>query len=938
MRLVFRKRLLASTLLLGVAAPAWAQTNPASAAAQDPAAPADDTIVVTGSRLGGLQLEQASPISVVSAKEVALSGQVNVENIINDLPQLVPSVTSASNNPGGGVATADLRGLGSTRTLVLVDGRRYVAYDSTQVVDLNTIPAGLIDRIDIVTGGRSAVYGSDAVAGVVNFVMKRDFSGVRANANYRINQAGDGGTLNSNILLGGNFADGRGNATIYFDSTKRDSILQGSRDYSRQALVDDGNGGLIAGGSGSIEGTRFAIGGVNRKFESDGSYTPYKAATDAYNYAPSNYLQVPQKRFLMSAQTHYEVSSAFNVYAEGQLINNRVKNQLAPTPFTGSVQLDADSSFLSASSRALLGRLDTDGDGYVTSSIYRRLTEVGPRVSSNDNTAYRAVLGANGDLGSGWNYDGYYSYSKTRSVETQTGNVSRSRVLQALKTKYDASGNLVCSDPSNGCVPLNIFGAGNISAAAAAFIAIPTQNTSTISEQVASASISNKNLFDLGAGPAGIVFGTEYRKEQGSYNPDYALSSGDVVGFNAGQGLGGGYDVKEAYTEVSVPLLADKPLVHRLEVNAAYRYSYYSTAAKSVNTYSGGAVWSPIRDFSFRGQYSRAVRVPTVNDLYSGSSQDFPTATDPCTTAVAVTNANLKASCVASGVPAALLGTAYNGGSTQIQTVNGGNPNLREETSDTYTAGIVLQPRFLHGFSFTADYYKISIDNYISTAGTTNLIRACYGDATNNFTPYNTSYCSSLPRDANSYAITDATNTLQNTGGVKTRGVDFEARYATDLDFGAFGSNTSRLDLRFSGTRLIAFKYNPVAAIPDLTTNCAGKFGVTCGNPYSKWRLSMRTTYATGPVTVSVLYRHLSAVNDDDSTTTYTVERIKAYNYVDLTAAFEVKPGFTWSVGVNNLFDKQPPILGSNQEQANTYPSTYDPYGRAFFVATSVKF
>ncbi len=935
MRLVIRNRLLASTLLFGIAAPAWAQTDPAP----DTATPAqDDAIVVTGSRLGGLQLEQASPIAIVSAKEIALSGQVNVENIIKDLPQLVPSVTGASNNPGGGVATADLRGLGSTRTLVLVNGRRYVAYDADQIVDLNTIPAGLIERVDIVTGGRSAVYGSDAIAGVVNFVMKRDFSGVQANANYRINEQGDGGTFNSNILLGGNFADGRGNATLYFDYTKRDGITQGSRDYSRQALVDDGEGGLIAGGSGSIEGTRFAIGGVNRKFETDGSYTPYNSATDAYNYAPANYLQVPQKRFLMSAQTNYEVSKAFNVYAEGQLINNRVKNQLAATPFTGSVQLDADSSFLSAGSRALLGGLDNDRDGYVTSTIYRRLTEVGPRVSSTDNTAYRALLGANGDIGGGWNYDAYYSYAKTRTVEKQTGNVSRSRVLQALKTTYDAGGNLVCSDTSNGCVPLNIFGAGNISDAAAAFISIPTQNTSTISEQVASASISNKNLFDLGAGPAGIVFGTEYRKEQGSYNPDFALSSGDVVGFNGGEGLGGGYDVKEAYTEVAVPLLADMPFVHRLEVNGAYRYSYYSTAAKSVNTYSGGAVWSPIRDVSLRGQYARAVRAPTVSNLYSGASQDFPTATDPCTSAVAVTNANLNASCLAAGVPAALLGTAYDGGSTQIQTINGGNPNLREETSDTYTAGIVLQPSFLHGFSFTADYYKISIDNYISTAGTANLIRACFGDATNNYTPYDASYCSSLPRDANSYAITDAANTLQNTGGVKTRGVDFEARYRTALGFGAFGSDTSNLDLRFSGTRLIAFDYNPVAAIPDLTLNCAGKFGVTCGNPYSKWRLSTRATYATGPVTVSVLYRHLSAVKDDDSTTTYAVETIKAYDYIDLTAAFEVKPGFTWSVGVNNLFDKQPPILGDNQEQANTYPSTYDPYGRAFFMATSIRF
>ncbi|MBP2512303.1 TonB-dependent receptor [Sphingomonas sp. PvP018] len=941
MRLDFRKRLLASTLLLGLSAPAVAQTvDPAATqAVPDDAAPADgETIVVTGSRLGGLQLQQASPIAVVSAQDFALSGQPNVENVLKDLPQLVPSTTGASNNPGGGVATADLRGLGSTRTLVLVDNRRYVAYDSNQVVDLNTIPAGLIERVDIVSGGRSAVYGSDAISGVINFVMKKDFSGAEIYANYRINEAGDGGTFNGNLLLGGNFEDGRGNATVYFDYTKRNGILQSARDYSRQAQVDDGEGGLIAGGSGSIEGTRFAIGGVNRKFEPDGSFSAYSAATDAYNYAPSNYLQVPQERFLMSAQTHYDVSDALTVYAEGQFINNRVKNQLAPTPFTGSVSLDADSSFLSAGSRTLLQGLDTDGDGFVTSTIYRRLSEVGNRVSSLDNTAYRTVLGAKGDIGGGWNYDAYYSYSRTKSIESQTGNVSRSRVLQALRTTYDTGGNLVCSDTSNGCVPLNIFGAGNISDAAAAFITIPVQNSSTISEQVASASISNRELFDLGAGPVGIVFGTEYRREQGSYNPDFSLSSGDVVGFNAGEGLGGGYNVKEVYTEVAVPLLADLPFVKKLEVNGAYRYSYYSTAAKSVNTYSGGAVWSLIDDIALRGQYSRAVRAPTVSDLFSGASQDFPAATDPCTTAVALTNTNLNASCLSNGVAASVIGTAYDGGSTQIQTVNGGNPALREETSDTYTAGIVLQPRFLPGFSFTADYYKIKIANYISTVGTTNLIRACYGDADNGYTPYDASYCGSLPRDANSFAITDAANTLANTGGVTTRGVDFEARYGLPLGFGAFGSDTSRLDLRFSGTRLIAFDYNPLAAIPDLTIDCAGKFGQTCGNPYAKWRLSTRATYSTGPMTVSVLYRHLSAVKDDDSATTYAVERIKAYDYFDLTAAFRIKDGFTWSVGVNNLFDKQPPILGDNQQQANTYPSTYDPYGRAFFVSTNVKF
>ncbi|WP_426258487.1 TonB-dependent receptor [Sphingomonas sp. DC1600-2] len=935
MRITLIAKLLSTTL--AVVTPAFAQaqsTSSETAANTDQAIAADAPvdIVVTGSRIARPELQQASPISVISSQEIALSGQINVENILKDLPQFVPSTTAASNNPGGGVTTADLRGLGATRTLVLVNGRRYISYDASQIVDLNTIPTGLIERVDLVTGGRSAVYGSDAVSGVVNFLLKQNFSGVQANANYRITGQGDGGTADVNLLLGHNFDGGRGNVTLYVDYTKRNPILQSDRGYSNQAMVDDGAGGLSAGGSGSIPGTRFAIGGVSRKFNTDGSYSTYSSKTDAYNYAPYNYLQVPQERFLTSGQAHYDVSDHLTLYAEGQYIHNKVKNQLAPTPFTGSVQIDNDSSFLSSSSQALLKAADTDGDGYTTATIYRRMTEVGDRISSDDNTAYRGVFGAKGEITGNWKYDAYFSYSHTRQVETQTGNVSRKRVLQALKTTYDSSGNLVCSDTSNGCVPLNIYGAGNISSAAAAFISIDTRNVSEITEKVASAAITNDNLFDLGAGPAGIAIGTEYRDEYGSYNPDAALSSGDVVGFNGSQGLSGGYNVKELYGEIEVPLLADKPFIHSLVANGAYRYSYYSTAAKSVSTFSGGLVWSPIRDISLRGQFSRAVRAPTVANLYSGTSQDFPTATDPCTLKAAIENANLKASCLATGVGASALGTDFNNGS-QIDSVTGGNSNLREETANTYTVGAVLQPRFLKRFSLTVDYYRINIANYISTPGTANIITACYGNAGNGYVAYNSSYCSLLPRDANSYAITGAVNLLANTGGAKTRGIDFEARYSVPLKIGA---ENSSLSFRLSGTRLLAFDINPVASLPDLNVSCAGKFGVNCGDPYAKWRLSARTTLTSGPVTFSLLYRYLSPVDDDSGS--YSVDHIKAYHYVDTTLSFDVMKKFTWTLGVNNLFDRQPPILGSNQQQANTYPSTYDPYGRAFFTGVSLKF
>ncbi|KQM19295.1 TonB-dependent receptor [Novosphingobium sp. Leaf2] len=925
-----KRLLLASTLLMGL---------PATAHAQDTTPPADDTasdaqaIVVTGSRLRNANLEQSAPIMAVSAQELQLSGQVNIENVLKELPQVLPGSTSASNNPGDGTSTADLRGLGAVRTLVLVNGHRYVPYDTNQIVDLNTIPTALIERVDTVTGGKSAVYGSDAVTGVINFVTKQDFDGVQANANYRLTNSGDGATYDGGLLVGKNFADGRGNITLYGEYTDRKAIKQSARSYTAVTQTDDGAGGLTAGGSGTIPAGSVTLAGSKYKFGTDGSYTPYTSA-DAYNYASENYLQVPQKRQLLFGQAHFDVSEHLTLYAEGQYVRNKTINQLAPTPLTGTYLLDDNSSFLSPSSQALLSSYDTNGDGYTSAAVNRRLTEVGDRMSDIDSKAYRALVGARGVISGDWNYDIYGSYARTRRVETQYGNVSASRVQQALLTTRDSSGNLVCTDASNGCVPLDIFGAGNISQAAADFISLTAVNRSTITEKVASGAITNNNLFDLGAGPAGLAFGAEYRSEKGSFDPDAALASGDVIGFNASQPTTGGYNVKELFAEVDVPLLADKPFIEKLSFNGAARYSYYSTAAKSVGTFSAGLLYAPIKDISLRGQFSRAVRAPTVNDLYSGNLQNFETASDPCATSAATANTSLFNSCVANGVPAANVGNLSS--ETQINSSNGGNKNLREETANTYTFGAVLQPQAIPGLSLTVDYYHIKIDNYITAAGTNNIISACYGTATNGWTPYDTSYCSLLPRDSNSYLINGAVDNLSNSGGVKTAGIDFDAQYTVALGFGV--NKSSKLNLRVSGTRLLSWQFKPISSIPDLVVDCDGKFGLLCTNVYAKWRLNSRVTWATEGTTLSLAWRHLSSVKDDDPSTDYSVEKIKAYDYFDATASFDVGGRFTWNIGMNNMFNRKPPILGDNQEQANTYPSTYDVYGRTFFTGIVVNF
>lgn len=976
-------------------------STPAFAQAAD-AVVTDDVIVVTGSRISRPDLENASPVSVTSKEELDIAGTVNVEEILTDLPQVVPTLTSASNNPGDGAATVDLRGLGASRTLVLVNGRRYVSYDDAQIVDLNTIPAGLIERVDVVTGGRSAVYGSDAVAGVVNFVLRDDFQGAEFNSQYRLTEDGDGKTFSVDGLIGGNFEDGRGNATLYASYLKRDPIFQGDREYSRQALIDDGEGGVFFGGSASIlesrlvpsglGGRQFDAGGnlvaddgdpnaagTNVRFLDNGDFVAYNATTDQYNYAPVNYLQTPQERYLINATAHYEISPAFEPFMELTYINSQVNTQLAPTPVSsgqfpatanspaGTIAIATDNPFLSAETQARFAALDaselqivrdaddnpvvgpdgetlyeaapTAGDGFITGSLGRRFAEGGARFQQDQRDAFRILAGTRGDIGSGFSYDAYYSYARNKDLQAQAGNVQISRFVQALDAVQTPTG-IECRDTSNGCVPVNIFGAGNTSAAAADFVTVPTTNRYSISEQVASVTLSNGDLGDIGGGPIGVAVGAEYRKLSGSYTPDPVLSAGDVVGFNAGQPTSGSYDVKELFAEVAVPVLAGLPFVDSLELNGAVRYSDYNNAVGGVWAYAGGAQYTPVVGMTFRGQYQRAVRAPTIRQLFQGGSVGFPSATDPCEQPIAATNENLRQSCLAQGVPGSLIGDDFAGGNSQIQSQFGGNENLTEEKSDTYTAGVIIAPVALNGLSLTADYYNITIDNFISTdgPGTANILAACYGDANSDFVPYDASVCSLAPRNPASFGLENVASINANLGALKTEGVDVELRYGLGLPFLPVNGDEAFLSIRATGTYLINYDLTPIASAPGLVNDCEGTFGNICGGPYAKFRSSVRTTLTTGPVTTSVLWRHIGSSTDDDDGALYFRERFSAENYFDLAFAFSPAEEYTFRLGVDNVFDNQPQIGGSNMEQANTFPSTYDPFGRRYYASVSLGF
>jgi len=959
-----------------VATPAAAQADGDAGEAET----AGDTIVVTGSRIAQRKFDTASPVAVVGSEEFKLSGAVNVEQVINTLPQVVPGATAFSNNPGNGVATLDLRGLGNQRTLVLVNGRRYIFFDATQTVDLNNVPQFLIEGVDVVTGGASAVYGSDAVAGVVNFRLRNDLQGLELGTQYAITGRGDGARWSVNAALGSDILDGKGHITLYGDYFNRKAISQAARGFSRQVMVENSTDtGLIPGGSATVPGGRYAIAGsvvvpaggglgsvtldrgVGNFATANGAiYTapgvsrPYVDPSDAYNFAQDNFLQIPQERWLLGAYGNYEVSSAINPYFEITFANNRVQNELAPTPVTGVFAVATNNPFLSDADRAALVQTDLNeaaidaaraarglapqfGDpGFVNVSVSRRVNDITARNALFERNAWRAVVGTKGDLGSALRYDAYYLYSRTRNSVTQTGNISRSAFAKALRENR-----------------LNIFGPGTISDALAEEITITAQNSELSQLQVASASLSG-DLFEFGLGgdPVAFAVGAEWRSVASEFIPDTALSSGDVIGFNAGQPTKGGYSVKELFGELLVPVVADKPFAHDITLRGAARYADYSLqGVGGVFTWAAGAEWAPIYDIRFRGQYQKAIRAPNVGELYGGQAQGFPSATDPCSgrsSAASRTDA-VRDLCIATGVPSSLVFQNSIQPNSQVESVSGGNPLLQQEDSETYTAGVVVRPSFLPGLSITADYFDIRVKNYIAQlgGGTQGVLNLCYYTVQDIDSPY----CQAIRRDPQTGQIGGqflVTALNANISELRTAGVDLQVDYGMRVGKGLFGSD-ARLNFSFLGTWTRKADYTAVADLPDEVTHCGGGFGTNCdpvfGDPVPKYRFTARAAWVEGPFTASLRNRYIGPVtnariiNGVADPASITVDRLKAKTYTDLSFAVDVDERLTLTFGVNNLFDVQPTqIDDANDEQAGTYPSTYDVLGRDFFVSARMRF
>ncbi|WP_432770426.1 MAG: TonB-dependent receptor [Sphingopyxis sp.] len=985
----------------------------------------DRAIVVTGSRISRPTLESSVPLTSVSVGELTDTGDVSLGDALNDLPSLRSTFSQGNSTRFIGTAglnILDLRGLGISRTLVLVNGKRHVtALPGDYLVDVNTIPVDLLERVDVVTGGNSAIYGSDAVAGVVNFITKRNFDGLSLRAQGGISSRGDRGNVFVSGTWGKNFADGRGNIAIsgeYAESeplyfTDRDG-LTGAYSGRCQYQQTDRTTDELQAGDGIPDSTFLC--GINNATLSDGGtlgaidgvaaarrrYLRFGPSGDLFIDTPDDsfsdigstgnqqggqgstlrntgQLAAGLKRYAVNLLAHYDVSDAFRPFIEAKYVRVNAVQEGQPSFWQGSLkgffantqeQFDAipelrcNNPFLTSQALATMqsfGLCTNVATGTFTMSRFN--PDFGGRGEYHTRETYRVVGGVEGTFNDDWNYELSLNYgrldTKMRSLNNlklydTEGNLDG--FLLAIDPVRNTAGQIVCrvnadADPSNDrpdCVPINVFGNGAPSAEALNFINTTSTREERAEQFVALASVAGdlSQLFELPGGPIGFALGAEYREEKAfSFYDDLVESGGTflnaIAPFTPPK-----LSVKEAFGEISIPLLANMPLAEELTLGAAARVSDYNTSAGTVWAYNLQALYAPIPDVRFRAAYARSVRTPTQSDLFSPFSENFAQILDPCDVARINNGPNRVANCAAAGVPVGFINTPANSQTTGF--LSGGNPTLQNEIGKSLTLGVVVEPSFLPGFNFTVDYYKIKVESLISALGAQQIINLCYDSDAG----IDNVFCATVQRDANGFFIEPAVIS----GGVnfaaqKTEGIDFDVQYRRTFD------NGHRLNFRAIATHLLRLDNftDPLnAAIPNRQMS-------ELGDP--RWAANASINYDFGELDISWTTRYIGkqTIGAYETQNSYngacpasgTVPisgatctpgaiivlpptNIDAFDRVYYPDAFyhgfranlEVDKKFNFYVGMDNVFDKQPPLglLGT------AAGDPYDTFGRYFYA------
>ncbi|MBL8513920.1 MAG: TonB-dependent receptor [Betaproteobacteria bacterium] len=949
-----------------------------------------EKVEVTGSRLPALNVEGASPVTVIDAATIKTDGVRSVENLLNNLPQVFADQGGNVSNGSHGTANVNLRGLGVTRTLVLVNGRRLPGGSPRSSVgglssaaDLNQVPAPLVKRVEVLTGGAAAVYGSDAVAGVVNFIMNNRFEGVQVEFNQSFynheqqnpqsvadvirgraatnpaqfavpgDKSSDGKIFDSSLLMGSNFANGKGNATVFFNYKKEEALLQSERDFSACSLgstaASSAAGRFTCGGSSTAFPGRLLVlsNGNDRTItNAAGNTRAFSAALDQYNFAPTNFFQRPSERYGFNAFANYDVHPNLNLYSEFSFHDDRTVAQIAPSGlFFGNVTFNIrfENPLLSSDLRRDMG-LTQAGD-VAPVFIGRRNVEGGGRQDDIRHTSFRTVVGAKGDFAGAWNYDVSMQTAKVAYQNVYKNEFSFARAQRALDVVAGPGGVPTCRSVIDGtdpnCVPYNFWSLGGITPAALNYIQIPGFQTGSTELTIAGGNIAG----DLGTygwklpgakSGIAVVVGVEQRTEKLQLDTDVAFTTGDLAGQGGPDiGVANKYTVKDFYGELRLPILEGRPGAHLLNLNGSYRHSNYSINQKT-DTWGVGIEYAPIKEVRARASVQRAARAPNVHELFDSQAIVlFNANLDPC--AGPTPTASLAA-CQRTGVTAAQYGRIIDSPAGQYNSLSGGNPDLKPEKSDSQTVGLVFEP--FRNFTASIDYFNIKVDDAISTLPPTVVLARCLtlGE-----------YCNLIQRDvigslwAQPNGRIVATNI--NIASASTSGIDFAFNYSGKLPGGWGGYNVA-----FNGTKLRSNENEPIPG--GGSYDCAGYHGPTCLVPSPKWRHKLRGSWTTPwNVDVALTWRHIAKVANEGTSPNPLLngalnpidQQFGARNYLDLAAAWDATKQLTLRLGINNLLDKDPPLANSNTLSAvygngNTYPQMYESLGRRVFVNALYKF
>ena len=903
-----------------------------------------EKIQVTGSRIARTDLVATSPVNVFDEENLEVSGFNDLASFLNELPSMgVPGAVDTNTNFSlfsAGVNTVNLRNLGSNRTLVLVNGRRHIGANArTQSVDTGMIPYNMVERVEVVTGGASAVYGSEAMAGVINFILKDDYEGAEVNARYGDSTEGGGAERDINFTIGSAFAEDKGHALVYGGYSKTDAIRATDRDISEADVVNSSFG---AKGSFEVPGLGFIT-----QDDTTGLWDkPFVNAEDGFNRNARRMVRIPTDRVQFNANLSYQVNEHVRVFSESAYADVSSSTSLEPTIMgqfisvgnIPNVTVPLSNAFFPTELRdsiiaANAGNADFDPDNYDV-TFRRRSAEVQNRSLDAQRRTFRTVIGVDGYINDYWNYEAYFQWGSVSRDQVNSGVIQTLNFINALDTETLADGTIQCADPlfrSLGCVPVNIFGEGAMTGEALDFVTVNPQTTSRSEQQVFGISFDGI-LFELPAGDVGVAFGYEQRMERAQFNSDALAQSGLTTG-NTVPNVKGDYDVSEYFIETRIPLLADLPLAEYLGLEFAYRMSDYSTIG-TADAYTVALDWQPIEDLKVRSSYSTAVRAPWIIELFDPGTETFRSFVDPCALGGAggpsasgqpndvytEQSSTVQTNCATIPGTATLDPFAQN-----IRSAGGiaaGNPDLKEEEGETFAIGFVYSPSQIENLNFTIDYWDIQIDDAINSFTAQTTVDQCVRQASFPNNPF----CSLIQRDPNTGLVLRINAQDINVASASTSGVDFSADYTLDIGPG-------QLNTRLVGTYVKEDEFTPFDG--GEVVDSLGEIG----SP--EWKANLNLTYTWEDLTVAWSTRFIDGVNIENDQLDFG--SIGSYAYHDLQARYALADGqYEVFIGVDNLFDKEPPILGQgipgDVTGTNTAADVYDAIRTYWYIGIEASF